>query len=225
MNRIITKLITLFLAFVPSFAMGQGEITTTSDSLSIEANSVNDTLAIKLATNNPKVQMSFLMQGFSVHFCNEDSAKHCYVIMPNAGMVRHLLPRHPNEVKASLTKGGVGEIRPDLQPLITALNAVPTTLIVYDSTKIDCKHNIALDKDKGIICFSVDIPRQYIYNTNDSLNILIESRPSKDFGHKEYSGARLSRENQMPTNGLGNAPQSATDSNRIISIKRRIMVH
>lgn len=226
MKKVVTNfIIMLFLVLAPTTVLGQGKITTSSDSLTIEAMSENDTLSIRMTTNNPKVQMSFLMQGFNVYFCNEDSISCCYAIMPNAGMVRNLLSRHPNEVKASLAQGGQREIRPNLEPLITALNTVPATLIVNDCAKIDCKHYISLFKDKGLISFLVSIPCQYIDCKNDSVVIRIVSQPSDIIGNREYVGTRLSRENQMPSNGLGNAPKSPTDNNRIISIKRRIAIN
>jgi len=165
--------------------------------------------------------MSFLMQGIVINIKNSNN--NTSIIYPNAGIVKHQVKRHPNEVKAMHHQEG-NEVRPDLFPLVTALNEVPAKIIMGDSVIGQCKHDIKLEKKKGNICFSLFIPTSYVPFPKDSLLLDITSSMNEGSYETEFKGQRLSRENRMPPNGLGNVPVEKNIKERIIRVQKSITI-
>lgn len=167
-----------------------------------------DSISIKLTASKIETQLTFLMQGLNISVLQEDTLT---LSFPSALVVRDRVKRHPNEVKAELssTKGRrIGNdsinqvIRPDVQPLIAALNDTTATL-KNQSTNIDIRSfKIEVDVEKEQMTFSIRFSKKYILDNSDELSLSISSIPD-DNNRKEFSGRRLSSEKQKSPNGLG----------------------
>lgn len=167
-----------------------------------------DSISIKLTASKIETQLTFLMQGLNISVLQEDTLT---LSFPSALVVRDRVKRHPNEVKAELssTKGRrIGNdsinqvIRPDVQPLIAALNDTTATL-KNQSTNIDIRSfKIEVDVEKEQMTFSIHFSKKYILDNSDELSLSISSIPD-DNNRKEFSGRRLSSEKQKSPNGLG----------------------
>lgn len=194
-----------------------------ADSIYSTAYLHRDTLQISLCTSNPKAQMSFLMQGMRINIMDSTQNNIISVVLPNAGMVRNQLKHHPNEVKAMHQKEGT-EVRPDLFPLVSALNTVPAQMVVGDSVIGRCRHLIEIDKENASLCFSVSVPTNSLIIPYDSLLLDIASSLNKASQRVEFDGLRLSLENHMPPNGLGNAPTATNAREREIKITKKVIL-
>lgn len=171
-----------------------------------------DTLRITTITSVPKIQLSFLMQGLRITIL--DTLKHpaISISFPDAGMVRDKIKHHPNEVKAMHRQTG-DEVRPDLLPLIYALNDTCCVATSYDGQPISCSHSIVLDKTSGEMIFELSIIPPSSILLQDSIVVEIISSPVEI--KSEFEGQRLSQENRMPPSGMGQPPKSNKDQNRI----------
>lgn len=194
-----------------------------ADSINASANINKDTLQISLNTSNPKVQMSFLMQGLRIEMLNSCSEVTATLIVPNASDVRNKILHHPNEVKA-MHKGGKDEVRPDLLPLVSALNTELADIYIGDTIKERCKHHIKIDKEHGNLSFSIIVSALHLQLPKDSLRLCIISRPNGPNQRPEFSGNRLSKENRLPPGGLGNAPTIANMREREIRVYKSIPI-
>lgn len=194
-----------------------------ADSINATTNIYKDTLQISLNTSNPKAQMSFLMQGLRIEMLNSCSEVMATLVVPDASDVRSKIQHHPNEVKA-MHRGGKDEVRPDLLPLVSALNAELADIYIGDTIKERCKHHIEIDKDHGNLSFSVIIPTIHLPFPKDSLRLCIISRPNSSNQRSEFSGKHLSKENRLPPGGLGNAPTVANMREREIRIYKNIPI-
>lgn len=167
-----------------------------------------DSISIKLTALKIETQLAFLMQGLNISVLQEDTLT---LSFPSALVVRDRVKRHPNEVKAELssTKGRrIGNdsinqvIRPDVQPLVAALNDT-TANLKHQNTNIDIRtFKIDVDVEKELMTFSIHFSKKYILDNSDELCLSISSIPN-DNNRKEFYGRRLSSEKQKNPNGLG----------------------
>lgn len=196
---------------------------TLSDSLTLKIEVFDDSLCLNIGTDNPKFQMSFLMQGLTITMYDTIKQDSIKIVFPNARMVKHKVQRHPNEVKA-MTNGRGSEKRPDLQPLISALN--DTTIIVsYDKDHILLPTtNIMLDRERETLEFSVCIQNLMNFRKGQTVGVIVETSQSEQFKMPEFDGKRLSKENKMPPGGLGQTSNSQNDSNRNFKITKTIKI-
>lgn len=222
MNKSL-KLIIIICVLSLKTAWGQHTNITNADSITICAREISDSLQISIMTDNPKVQISFLMQGVIVNIEDTTNTNVLSFHLPCAKDVQDIIRHHPNEVKAMYKHNNV-EVRPDLQPLISALNEIPAQIDNNDSIIGNCKHHIYLDKETGSTTFTLYIPVESISLDKDSLVLLIESYPQFTNGGEEFIGKRLSMENRMPPRGLGNAPDNRSAIERTIEIRRTVIV-
>lgn len=192
-----------------------------ADSINTIAYLYQDTLQISLNTSNPKAQMSFMMQGMGINIMDLTGNSIISVILPNAGIVKSQIKHHPNEVKAMHQREG-DEVRPDLFPLVSALNRVPAQMLAGDTIIGQCRHLIKVDKGNGSLCFSIFIPTNNLIIHCDSLLLDIKSSLKTSYHRVEYEGLRLSQENRMPPNGLGNAPTERNAREREIRMKKKV---
>lgn len=193
------------------------------ESFIIDAVCSQDTLRISLETDNPKAQMSFLMQGLRIEMLNPYSEVTAILIVPNASDVRSKIQHHPNEVKA-MHRGGKDEVRPDLLPLVSALNTELADIYIGDTIKERCKHHIKIDKEHGNLSFSIIVSALHLQLPKDSLRLYIISCPNNSNKRPEFSGNRLSKEDRLPPGGLGNAPTIANMREREIRVYKSIPI-
>ena len=208
----IFLLLCLSLTFIISSAQN-------TDSLTVEMCIDADTMALTMTTCYPKYQMSFLMQGVIVNICDTNCNRIVGIRFPDASMVRDRLPRHPNEVKATLVDGNQREIRPDLQPLISAHNTLHAQIIDNDSVVDKYALQIKLHNESGLITFAVRFHLCYC-GVQDSICLEIVSLPMGN--GKEYNGKILSSNNNLRSGGLGSAPLYPNDNSRMITMRKII---
>lgn len=179
------------------------------DSVKAEVESVSDSLYFKVTAFQIETQLSFLMQGVTISIIQPDTLTMSF---PSAMMVRNKVKRHPNEVKAVLTSRQRQEIgrdsmnhvvRPDVQPLVAALNDT-TAMVYYQGKNITTRDfNIDVDREKAIMCFAFRLNKKYFLDNNEILNLFISSKPSNNGERTEFRGKKLSGENAPRPNGLG----------------------
>lgn len=209
----------LIIALFPVFTWGQ--YNNSKDKISVYANILNDSLLINITTDSPNTQMSFLMQGTHISLSDSNLNVIALIELPNAKMVRGKIKHHPNEVKAMHNQQGK-EVRPDLLPLISALN--DTSCLAYNGTRdsISCLHLISLNKNSGVMTFEVRLPNLSIFNPGDSVKIEVSS--STTVFNIEYNGRKLSEENRMPPEGLGQALTNKQDTSRNVHFMKIITI-
>lgn len=179
------------------------------DSVKAEVESVGDNLYFKVTAYQIETQLTFLMQGVTVSVIQPDTL---IMSFPSAMMVRNKVKRHPNEVKAVLTSRKRQEIgrdsmnhvvRPDVQPLVAALNDTTAIVVYQGKNKTTRNFNIDVDRDKAIMSFSFGLNKKYFSNNNETINLLISSLPLSKGERTEFLGKKLSGENAPRPNGLG----------------------
>lgn len=209
----------LFFVLFPLLAWGQPQKDV--EDILVDALRTQDSLRLTITTTIPKTQLSFLMQGLRITIL--DSLKHPVVSieLPNAKMIRDKIKHHPNEVKAMHRMAG-DEVRPDLLPIITALNDTCSKVNSFDSQEISCSHLITLDKTNGEMTIAVCILSVSSILLQDSILVEILSSPMEM--KSEFEGRRLSQENQMPPGGMGQPPKSNNDQNRIIRFCKMLQI-
>lgn len=206
----IVKIIILFLGI--NFVYNVHAIDTDSLEIKVNAEQQNDGLHCSIITNNPKHQLSLLMQGLQLYIIGNSDTIHAR--FPDAMMVRHKVKRHPNEVKPMFRKNNEGEeVRPDLQPLIKALADTVAYIDVSGETIQTRDFGITLNKRSKSMCFDICIPDTSLADETVKINVVC--KPQK-YDNKEFRGKRLSKEKRRNPAGLGEAPSSQNDKNRMI---------
>ena len=180
------------------------------ETVKAEATQNGDSIEFKLTAYEIETQLTFLMQGLEVSVFQPDTLTMSF---PSAAMVRNKVKRHPNEVKAVLASPKeqlVGRdtihhvIRPDVQPLVSALNDT-TACITYKGKKnITHGFKIDIDREKAIMSFVIRTGRNMVKIQDDVLHLMLSSIPSYHLGDRaEFDGIRFSREKTPHPKGLG----------------------
>lgn len=195
---------------------------TVNDTTAIRATAcyVADSLEISVTIIDSKLQLTALMQGLTVNI--EESNNR--MTFPSAPMVRHKMKRHPNEVKASFKdKENKEEIKPDLMPLIAALNdTIAFVTDGHDSTQMHAykQFRIELDKQLSLVTFIIRIPYRYACCKTNTISIVMFSSPTYLYDKEEFTGKRRSSERSPNERGLGHASYSKNDKSRTFRIKQ-----
>lgn len=219
MNRCVFKILVMML-FVGSIAKA-ANLSSNNERINVDASRNQHFVAIHIITFDPKQQLSFLMQGLSVELVSDTDT--IFINFPNAMMVRDKVKRHPNEVKPTFKDDSIGEeVRPDLQPLIAALN--DTTIFVKSGEKMITSKDftITLDRDTKSVEYSVELPVEYC--NADSVGVVITSSPYNAPQSAEFQGKRRSREIRMNPNGLGQAPSQHNSKDRVVNYYTTIAI-
>lgn len=179
-----------------------------TDSIDIIVLEKEDSISIKLTALKIETQLAFLMQGLNIYVLQEDTLT---LSFPSALVVRDRVKRHPNEVKAELSSTKdrrIGNdtinhvVRPDVQPLVAALNDT-TAILKHQGTNTYIRSfKIEVDVEKELMTFTIHFPKKYILDNGEELCLSLSSIPN-DNNRKEFSGRRYSSEKQKNPNGLG----------------------
>lgn len=179
------------------------------DSIKVKALQKGDSIALQLTAYQIETQLTFLMQGVNITVIQPDTLT---IYFPSADMVKNKVKRHPNEVKAVLEKQRRQQsgqdtinhvVRPDVQPLVAALNDT-TANIYYQKNKIVTReYRIDVNREDAIMTFSFKLHKNFISSINDFITISLFSAPSSVSNRAEFVGKRLSDENSPHPNGLG----------------------
>lgn len=179
------------------------------DSIDIKALQKGDSITFQLMSYQIETQLTFLMQGLNITVVQPDTL---VISFPSAAMVRNKVKRHPNEVKAVLEmerKRQSGQdsinhvVRPDVQPLVAALNDTTATIIYQSKNFSTRKYMIDVDREKAVMTFSFVVHKGYISTTDGFVTVYLFSAPSARSDRAEFAGRRLSEENSPHPNGLG----------------------
>lgn len=180
-----------------------------SDSVEVRAFQKGDGIVFQLTAYQIETQLTFLMQGLSIAVIQTDTL---VMSFPSADMVRHKVRRHPNEVKAVLEKQRkllLGKdsihhvVRPDVQPLVAALNDT-TAIIRFQDNKVATRdYKIELNREDAIMTFSFLLQKNFVSSIDGLVNVSLFSAPSGRSDRAEFTGTRLSGENSPRRNGLG----------------------
>lgn len=222
LKRTNISFLILLLSIIHCYVFAQNREQSFDDDISIHVSLVEESIKIEVESSNPRHQMSFLMQGLTIHIfdsINTDSVK---IMFPDAGIVRHKLQRHPNEVRAMIDINGE-EMRPDLQPLIAALNEVPVT-ISHQNNISKSLTNILLNKDDGLVIYSVIIPNFCNHSVRDRISIKLETSQFPQTYSPEFEGRRLSKDDKLPPEGLGQKSNINNDKNRNFIIVKDVII-
>lgn len=221
------KFIFCFLLFVilhPVVVIGQQRMKVTTDSIEIRATYSDDTLKIYLRPLDHRIQMSFLMQGLILKVADMGATFMVSTRLPSAQDVKNEVMRHPDEVKAERKDEGE-EVRPDLFPLIAALNKKPVHVYVGDSVSFSCDYQIIINRHQGELVFGVYLPVNVFPRSlsQDYIMVDLSSSHRDNWKQPEFEGRRLSREVQMPI-GIESASKSRFSREIKVQLQRLIQV-
>ena len=178
------------------------------DSIDVKATEQHDSVEIRITAYKIETQLTFLMQGLNILIEHPNTAT---LSFPSAPMVKNRVKRHPNEVKAVLEsqrKRQEGHdsinhvVRPDVLPLVAALNDTTATISHHGTTEATHGFKIDVDRENAIMVFSIKVPVCYFDTKEAKLFLCIYSIPVGE-NRQEFTGKRLSDENSPRPNGLG----------------------
>lgn len=190
-----------------------------------------DSINVMISVHEIETQLTFLMQGLSIRLEQTDSLTFFF---PSAPMVRSKVRRHPNEVKAvlaekermrSIGKDTVNQVvRPDVQPLVAALNDTTATIVFgRQSVTTRCFH-ISVDREKALMTFMATFPMNRIATEDGNVTLTLSSQPISGGDRAEYEGRRLSGEQAQGPRGLGEGLRRDNAASRIFKEKVTRMI-
>lgn len=179
-----------------------------TDSTDVKVCELNDSLEIQITAYKIETQLTFLMQGLNIRVEQPDTVTLCF---PSGPMVKDKVKRHPNEVKAMLATQRKRQeehdslnnvVRPDVLPLVAALNDTTATISTHGILYSTHGFNIYVDRDNAIMVFSIKVPVCWVNTKEEKLDLCIYSIPDGE-SKLEFDGRRLSDERAPRPNGLG----------------------
>ena len=179
--------------------------------IDVDASAKADSIVMQVTTYDIETQLTMLMQGLTLQVMQADTLT---LSFPSAQMVRHKVRRHPNEVKASLSGShqptGMGRddingvVRPDVQPLVAALNDTTATIGSGGVVRPSRNFSIDVNRETAVMVFRIAVPKQAVQlHGAGMVNITLLSEPSALGPRPEFKGNRLSEENAPRPGGLG----------------------
>ncbi len=177
-----------------------------------------DGVLLSLGTSDPVALRTLLMQGFQLYLYGKNTDT-TIVAFPSAKDVGDKIDHHPGEVKATIQ--GNQEKRPDMRPLIAALNKADISVSKNGLQPIQLQegHEVSIDPSNGMLSYSVTIPNDYVINGKYDVTLL--SQPDADMNEKgEFDGqgyvSRSAENRPQPFGGSGT--NSQTDQRKTITI-------
>ncbi len=155
---------------------GQGKI-----SMTCEYTDADCRLAME--TSDPVALRTLIMQGLTlyIHYTNADSAT---ISFPSAKDVNDKVSHHPGEVKATIQGGQ--EKRPDMRPLIAALNDTVLSILIRGETCTIPEYEVSIEPSSGTLTYMLHVPRPA--NGEGISRIKLFSRPDAGtMGQDEFS--------------------------------------
>lgn len=154
--------------------------------ISLTKEETDKCIQFTLETSDPVALRTLLMQGFKLNFYGKDKESDTITIeFPSANDVSDKIDHHPGEVKATLLNEK--EKRPDLRPLVSALNEANVT--ISKRKKISNLHNahqVSVDPSTGILSYAFSLTYETIKIPNFSATLI--SVPKKEIqGKNEFS--------------------------------------
>lgn len=142
--------------------------------ISISKSISEEEITLTVSTMDPVALRTLIMQGFNLSIC-ENNSDTIYAVYPSAKDVEQSIKHHPGEVKATIKDNH--ERRPDLRPVISALNNSKIKLINRnDTATIDDLH-VTIDTGSGELSYTINIPITII--TDKVSTVILHSSPTE----------------------------------------------
>lgn len=149
---------------------------------------VENGLQLSLKTSDPIALRTLLMQGFQLYLYGIKTDT-TIIEIPSAKDVSNKIDHHPGEVKATLQ--GEKEKRPDMRPLVAALNKlhVIVTKKGLHPVSLQEEFEVSINPSNGMLSYSVIVPYNYFIDDGNVVTLL--SQPDADMVETgEFSGQR-----------------------------------
>ena len=130
----------------------------------------NANFSFTVSTVDPVVLRTFIMQGFSLDF----KGQYAYSVkIPCAKDVEKAISHHPGEVKATMQ--GENEKRPDIRPILEALNKVDVFIYAQGKKagKVK-KFNVSINQETGQLLYIITLPN--IYSMDLPVSVTLTSK-------------------------------------------------
>lgn len=169
---------------------------------------------IEVSTSDPIVLRTFMMQGFSLAV----SGQYAYTInVPSAKDVESEITHHPGEVKATMQ--GNSEKRPDIRPVLEALNKVDAEIYSKAGKKVGKakKFAVNIEPQNGVLTYKISLSNTF--SMNMPVNVTLSSVPIE--GGDEFNSGHFANRNESDHRqpfGVGQ-PQRPNEGQREITIK------
>lgn len=186
--------------------------------ISLSYEEAENGLCMTLETSDPVALRTLLMQGLTL-FIQQGMNDTIMVTFPSAKDVSNDMEHHPGEVKATLSDDK--EKRPDIRPLVAALNKAEVFICCNDSIEFAHFHKIEINASMGNLAYQVIVPYHFMKPDNLGFTVTLLSKPDTAMLQKgEFSSEKFtsrSSENRPQPFGVG---QQQTDKSpqRVIRI-------
>lgn len=132
----------------------------------------NANFQFDVSTDDAVALRTFIMQGFELTF----SGDHSYMVkIPSAKDVEEKITHHPGEVKATME--GENEKRPDIRPVLEALNKEDVFIYLNDKKAGKVKSfNASIDPETGVLTYAIVLPN--IYTMDLPISVVLTSSQS-----------------------------------------------
>lgn len=207
-------LINLSLLISLSSCSATKEIMVKRGVISIAKSYSKKTMLISVSTADPIALRTLIMQGFQLSIC-KNTADTIYLTCPSAKDVEQIIKHHPGEVKATIQDNH--EIRPDLRPIIAALNNSKIKLINGNETSMIDGLLVNIDTECGVLFYTIKLPYNIIANKISTI-ILHSSPTDRMINRNEFS----SQGYQSLSNQVQEQPFGADRNNRVTDTQRII---
>lgn len=153
----------------------------TNQNVNLEINVVkNKCSSITVSTSDPITLRTFIMQGFTLSLFS--GSNNIFITFPSAKDVEDKVKHHPNEVKASINDNK--EKRPDVRPVINAINAGEVIYCVNKNPSILKTFMVSIDPSSGLLSYHIDFPKPFRLNLPSVVDL--KSSPAS-FSHVEFT--------------------------------------
>lgn len=160
--------------------------------ISLTRSAAEDGIQLSLETSDPIALRTLLMQGFQLYLYGIKTDT-TIVTFPSAKDVGDKIAHHPGEVKATLQGGK--EKRPDMRPLVAALNKVGVMVSKNGLHPVSLQeYEVSINPSNGMLSYSVIVPYNYIIEGGNVVTLL--SQPDADMVETgEFSGQGFANRN------------------------------
>lgn len=181
--------------------------------ISISQSYSENELSLSVSTTDPVALRTLIMQGFKLSICM-GKADTIYLLYPSAKDVEQSIKHHPGEVKATIKDNH--ERRPDLRPVIAALNDSKIKLVNGCDTTIIDRLLVNIDTGSGELSYTVSLPCTVV--TSKVSTVILHSLPTEQMVNKDEFSSQgyrsYSYESQEQPFGAG---KTIKDSYRTIN--------
>lgn len=161
----------------PAVKMNASETSNSAETVRFRCDRVNEGVSLNLCTSDPVTLRALLMQGFELYLCRANDTT--VVMLPSAYDVSDKIEHHPGEVKATVQNSR--EKRPDMRPLVAALNEVGYLLSVNNEKRVVLdSYEVSINPEMGELSYDILVPDQYLPGQKFQDDSVVSSRLKDD---------------------------------------------